>query len=122
VVVGYVTAALGASVGAAVGALVFPQPADAFPTTPYLALAIAIGFIASIAAGYLAARLAPAGRMLLTMALLVIVLLAMSLVSARVYGEARQPAGYLPAVTMLAVIGVWAGAMMERAVRGGGRR
>jgi drug/metabolite transporter (DMT)-like permease len=118
VIAGYVVAGLGATVGTAVGALMFPQSPDAIPTTPYLAVAIAFGFLASIAAGYLTARLAPAGRMLLTMALLILVLLGMSAVSARIYAEARQPAGYLPAVTMLAVIGVWAGAMLERAVRG----
>jgi hypothetical protein len=121
VIVGYVVAAVGVSVGTAVGALLFPQPADALPATPYLAVAIATGFLGAIAAGYLAARLAPAGWMLLTMALLIVVLLGMSVVSARIYEDARQPAGYLPAITMLAVIGVWAGAMLERAVRGGRR-
>lgn len=87
-------------------------------TTLYLALRIAIAFLTAVAAGYLCARLAPEGRLLATLALFAVFVLAASVISFRTFSQLSQPAGFLPAVTMLSVIGLWAGAMVERAAHG----
>ena len=100
--------------------LAFPQAGTPFPTTPFLAVDVAIGFLGAIVAGYACARTSPAADRLASLTLLVVVVLAAAVATARLSPPApREPAGFLPLVTMLGVIGLWTGAMVERAVRGG---
>jgi len=120
-VAGYATAALGAFVGAMLAGTLFPQAPQEMPATAYLGIAIAVAFLASILAGYVSARIAGPGQRLISLALLVLIVFGMSALQARMPSGRPEPPGYLPAVTMLSVIGVWAGAMIERAVGGGGR-
>ncbi len=91
---------------------------DGPPTTLFLAANIFVSFLAAICAGYASARLAPAGRIVLTLGLLVLVLLAMAAISARLWPDAQQPPSYLPLLALLGVIGVWTGGMIERAMHG----
>jgi hypothetical protein len=44
------------------------------------------------------------------------VLLSAAVVSTRLWPELLQPPSYLPLATLLGIIGVWTGAMVERAV------
>ena len=119
---GYAVFAAGTRTGSVLAGLAFPQAGAPFPTTPFLAVTVAIGFVAAIVAGYVSARLSPAAHRLGTMAVLVLIVLGVAVAVARLSPQSLQPAGFLPLVTLLAVIGLWAGAMTERAVRGAGRR
>jgi hypothetical protein len=119
---GYAVLMAGRWAGTSVAGLAFPQAGAPFPTTPFLAIAVAVGFVAAIAAGFLSARLSPASRRLGTMTLLVLIVLGAAVATARLGGAVRGPAGFVPLVTLLGVIGLWAGAMTERAVRGGPTR
>jgi hypothetical protein len=122
-VAGSLAATAAAAAGVAIAGAAFPQAGHATPTTAFLAIAVSIGFCGSIAAGYLTARFAPGDRLLMTMALLMGMFLGAAVVLARGFPSAagRTPMGFLPLVALLAVIGAWAGAMTERAVRGAAR-
>jgi hypothetical protein len=115
---GVVVAVVTAAAGVRVAATMFSQSGQATPTTAFLAVAVAIGFAGTIVAGYVCARLAPDGRRLITMALLMLAFLAAAVVLARVFPATADgaPAGFLPLVTLLGVIGAWAGVMVERAI------
>ena len=118
-IAGYVVLAAGASAGTFLARLAFPQTGQPFPTTPFLSVSVAIGFAAAMAGGYVCARLSPSGWRLESMAMLVVLVLGLAVLGARLSPEPRQPPGFLPLVTLLGVIGLWAGAMAERAVHGG---
>ena len=121
-IAGYAAFAAGARAGNVLAGLAFPQAGAPFPTTPFLVTTVAIGFMAAIAAGYIGARLSPATHRLGTMAVLVLIVLGVAVATARLSPQSLQPAGFLPLVTLLGVIGLWAGAMTERAVRGAAPR
>jgi hypothetical protein len=89
---------------------------DGPPTTSALAITLAINLVGAVAAGYVSARLAPAGRLVITMGLLILVFLAVAVGLARLLPDTRQPPSYRPLVTLLSVIGVWTGGMIERAL------
>jgi hypothetical protein len=115
--------ALGAAaLGAVVVVVVATATALAMPslTTGPLTIRIASSFLAAAVGGYLSARVSPARGRLLTEALLVLLILGASVAWVRLHGQADQPPGFLPAVTLLSVIGVWVGAMIERATAGTG--
>ena len=95
--------------------------ADARPTTVYLFLNIAASFLAAIGGGYVTARCTPAGKIAMSVALLVFVFLGMAVLSYRLMPDAHQPPAYLPLVTLLGVIGIWTGTMTERAIHGRAR-
>ena len=116
VLAGYAVVVVVVMAGAAASAAAFGLRMAGPPTTPYLALNLAVSFLAAIGAGYVSARLAPRGRILMTMGLLVLVFLAMAVVSSRLSPDIQQPPSYLPLVTLLGVIGVWTGGMVERAI------
>jgi hypothetical protein len=118
---GYATVVLVTTAGTTAAAG-FGLPLDGPPTTTALAINIAVTFAAAIAGGYLAARLAPTGRAVMTLGLLMLALLAMAVAASRFWPDTRQPPSYLPLVTLLSVIGVWTGGMIERAVHGSGSR
>ena len=94
-------------------------PAGVTPTTSTLVANVAISFLGSICAGYAASLLAPDDRRVVTLGLLILVFLTVAVVTWRTSPEARlQPPGFVPLVSLLGVIGVWAGAMIERAKNG----
>jgi len=86
------------------------------PTTAVLAGDLFISFAGAIAAGYIAARLAAPGRRLAALGLLILIFLVVAVVLSRVFPDPSRPASFAPLVTLLSVIGAWAGAMIERAV------
>jgi hypothetical protein len=97
-------------------------PAEAAPTTSYLAAKVAISFLGAVCAGYACGLLAPDDRRVITLGLLIVLFLSAAIVVWRTSPEARlQPAGYLPLVSLLGVVGIWAGAMIERARYGRSR-
>jgi hypothetical protein len=91
---------------------------DGPPTTSALAINLAISFVGAVAAGYISARLAPTGRIVIAMGVLVVVFLAVAVGLSRLLPDAPQPPSYRPLVTLLSVIGVWTGGMIERALHG----
>lgn len=114
---GYAIAMAVAAIGAFAAGVAFPQSADAPPTTAYLSVSVAAGFIGALVSGYVCSRMAPEGLRLIAVALLLALFLGMAVAIARLMPvEARGPFGFLPLVTMLGVIGAWAGAMTERAI------
>lgn len=116
VVVGYGVAAAVVIAGSLTAAMVMGLPPHGPPTTPYLAANVAMSFMGAVAAGYACARLAPEGRRVITIGLLVLVFLAGAVVTWRSTPDvAQQPPGYLPLISLLGVVGLWAGAMVERA-------
>jgi hypothetical protein len=117
-VVGYGVAAGVVIASSAILLLVMGMPPDGRPTTPYLIANIAASFIAAIAAGYACGRLAPVGRRLITVGLLMLLFLSAAVATNRTAPAAQQPQGYLALVTLLGVIGLWTGAMIERAGHG----
>lgn len=98
--------------------LAMGMPPEGHLPTPYLAANVASSFIAAMIAGYACARLAPYGRLLLSVGLLVLLFLAGTVAVYRAMPDPRQPQGYLQLVTLLGVIGLWAGVMIERARHG----
>src|SRR5690349_16179169 len=72
---GYATVMAGRWAGSAIAGLAFPQTGAPFPTTPFLAITVAVGFLAAVAGGYLSVRLSPASHRLGTMAVLVLIVL-----------------------------------------------
>jgi hypothetical protein len=116
VLAGYAVAGLMVTAGAAAADAGFGLRMDGRATTAALAINITVRFAGAIAAGYLVARLAPVGRIVMTLALLMLVLLSAAVVSTRLWPELLQPPSYLPLATLLGIIGVWTGAMVERAV------
>ena len=106
-----------ASLGTFIAGAIFASPPAGQPATAYLAVSIAIGFIGAVGGGYLCCRVAPENTRLIAMALLVLLFFGMAVATARWgQGEPGQPPSVLPLVTMLGVIGAWAGAMVERAI------
>src|SRR5437868_10730138 len=114
-IVGYVLASVMMSAGSAAAARSFHAAAGSIPTTAFLITNIAISFAAAIIGGYLCARLAPSNSRLFSLALLVLMFLGAAIVLWRISPAAHQPPGYLPLLTLLDIIGLWTGAMLERA-------
>jgi hypothetical protein len=98
--------------------LALGMPPEGRVTTPYLAANVAASFIAAIVAGYACARLAPHGRMLVSLGLLVLLFLAGTVAVYRATPDSQQPMGFLPLVALLSVVGLVTGAMIERARHG----
>jgi uncharacterized membrane protein YhaH (DUF805 family) len=114
---GYAITAAAALLGALAAGVFFPQSAGAPPTTPYLSIGVAAGFLGAVAGGYFCARRAPENRRLIAVVLLLLLFMGMAVAMRRLHlTGAREPFGFLPLVTLLGVIGAWAGAMVERAV------
>ena len=88
------------------------------PTTGFLIGNIAIRIVGTVCAGYACARVAPDDRRLISMALLILFFLAGAAAAFRTAPDTNQPQGYVALVSLLGVIGVWAGAMIERAMHG----
>jgi len=118
VVAGYVSAVLIVLVGTQTTEAAFGIASGATPTPKHLALNVAISILGATAAGYVAARLAPPGRIAITVGVLVIVFLVMTVVSAGLAGGNGPSRSYLSLVTLLGIIGLLAGVMIERAVYG----
>jgi hypothetical protein len=98
--------------------MVMGPPPDGPPTTPYLVVHLSSSFLGAIVAGYTCARLAPPNRRLLAIGLLILMSLAATVAAFRSEPDFAQPRGYLPLVSLLGVIGLWTGAMIERARHG----
>lgn len=113
---GYLMSALVVMLGTAVAAMVAGPAAAAAPTTVLLSVNVAINFAAAVLAGYVCARLAPEGRLTLSVALLTVVFLAVPVITARMIGGATQPRASIALMALLDLIGLWAGAMTERAI------
>ena len=118
VVAGYVSAVLIVIVGTQTSEAAFGMAPGTTPTPKFLALNVAVSILGATAAGYVAARLAPPGRIMLTAGVLVVVFLVMAVVSARLSGETGPSRSYFSLVTLLGVVGLWAGVMIERAMYG----
>lgn len=118
VVVGYGVAAGVVIASTVILMLVLGMPPDGRPTTPYLFANVVSSFIAAVAAGYACARLAPPERRLITLGLLALLFLSAAIATYRAAPDVQQPMGYLPLVTLLGVVGLFAGAMIERASHG----
>ena len=118
IVVGYGVAAGVVIAATAILVLVMGMPPEGRPTTPYLFANVASSFIAAVAAGYACARLAPTERRLICLGLLTLLFLSAAIATHRAAPDVQQPPGYLPLVTLLGVIGLWTGAMVERARHG----
>ena len=118
---GYALIALLVIAGTSIATSVSGLEADARPTTAYLSLNIAASFLAAMCGGFVTARFAPAGKIAMSVALLVLVFLGMAVLSYRLMPDAHQPPAYLPVVTLLGVIGIWTGTMTERAIHGRAR-
>jgi uncharacterized membrane protein YeaQ/YmgE (transglycosylase-associated protein family) len=114
-IVGYILASALTSAGSSYTAGVFHVAAGTIPTTHYLIANVAIGFVAATIGGYICARLAPASGRIFALALLVLMFLGAAIVMWRVAPAVRQPPGYLPLVTLLDIVALWTGAMVERA-------
>jgi hypothetical protein len=99
------------------GSAIWPEA-----STMSLFVRIALTFIGAVTSGYVCGRAAAAGGRLAAIALLIAIVLGASVAWARIHGQEDLPQGLLPAVTLLSVIGIWAGAMIERAMRGSARR
>jgi len=117
-IAGYAAAALLGTLGAAGLAAALGSATRGPRHTALLALTIAVRFVAAIAAGYIGARLAPAGRVLVTVALVVLLFLGITIATYRAAAEHLDPPGYVPLVALLGVIGIWTGAMIDRATHG----
>lgn len=118
VAAGYVSAALIVLVGTQTTEAAFGMAPGAAPTPKHLAINVAVSILGATAAGYVAARLAPRGRIVPTAGVLVVVFLVMAAVSARLSGESGPSRSHVSLVTLLGVIGLWAGVMIERAMHG----
>jgi hypothetical protein len=116
VLAGYAVVTVVVMAGTAAAGIAVGLRSGGPPTTPSLALNVAVSFLGAVCAGYVSARLAPTGRAVMTMGLLILLFLAMAVVSSRFSSETHQPPSYLPLVTLLGVIGVWTGGMIERAM------
>jgi hypothetical protein len=116
-IAGYGFAVAIASLGTFIAGAIFDSPPAGQPATAYLAISIAIGFLGALGGGYLCCRVAPENTRLIAMALLVLLFLGMAVATAR-WGpsDPGPPPSVLPLVTMLGVVGAWAGAMVERAI------
>jgi hypothetical protein len=114
--VGYAAAAVIVMVGTLAAGTAFGMTPGSAPSTRYLAANVAVSLLGAATAGYLSARLAPPSRITLTVGLLVMVFLVLALVSARVSADVGQPRSYLALVTLLGIIGLWTGVMIERAI------
>jgi hypothetical protein len=120
VAAGYAITAVMTLIGVFAGGALFPQTADAPPTTGFLAIGVAAGFLGAVGAGYVCSRLAPENKRLISVMLLLLGFMGLAVAARRLQlTGAREPFGFLPLVTLLGVIGAWAGAMVERAIHGG---
>ena len=116
VVAAYATATVVGVAGSALARMMFEPRAGVGLGTAFLSANAAINLVASVLAGYLCARLAPPGRILASVGLLALVFLAVAIGSARLSLSDPHLASYLPLVTLLDIIGLWTGAMTERAI------
>jgi hypothetical protein len=114
-VVGYILSSAIVGAGSSATARWFQITSGGLPTTRFLISNVVIGFSAATIGGYLSARLAPVGARLFALALLVLMFLGAAVVLWRVSPSLHQPQGYLPLLTLLDIIGLWTGAMLERA-------
>src|SRR4051812_18101868 len=105
-IAGYGVAALLALAGGAALVSAFGSATRGPGHTAFLALMIALRFLAAVAGGYTGARFAPAGRILVTVALVVLVYLGITIATYRLAAEHLDPPGYVPLVALLGVIGI----------------
>jgi hypothetical protein len=117
VVAGYLAGTLAVTAGTWATSTAFGMRSGAAVTPKYLAVIVAVNILGAAAAGYVCARLAPAGRLALAAVLLVVLFLALALISAYSV-EAGQARPYVALVTLLGLVGMCAGVMIERAMHG----
>ncbi len=118
VAAGYLAGTIVVMIGFLAVGKAFSLDAGVAPTPLYLAATVAVDIIGAAGGGYVCARLAPPGRLAPSAALLIALFLTLALVSARLSGGTGQTRPYLALVTLLGVIGLWAGVMIERALHG----
>jgi hypothetical protein len=117
VATGYVAGTLAVTAGTWAASMAFGMQAGASVSPKYLAVIVAVNILGAAAAGYVCARLAPAGRLALASVLLVALFLTLAMISART-SEPGQARPYIALVTLLGLIGMCAGVMIERAMHG----
>src|SRR3954469_13421933 len=100
VAAGYVVACCLTVAAAQAAQLLFPLESHHSPPTGYLALAVAGCFIASVMAAYVAARLAPRGKVFAALALLVLMFAATAVAISRLAPQLIRPPVVLPLTTM----------------------
>lgn len=118
VAAGYLAGTLAVTAGTWAASTAFGMRPGAAVSPKYLAVIVAINILGAAAAGYVCARMAPAGRLALAAVLLVVLFLTLALISARTSAETGQARPYVALVTLLGLIGMLAGVMVERAMHG----
>ncbi len=114
----YAVAWLVGALGTRIDALFFDSAAAGAAAAHHLATDVILGMSGAALAGYLCARFAPTGRMLISLGLLVVVFFVVNLVSVRMEASPDLPQWYFAMVSLLAFIGLWTGVMTERAIHG----
>lgn len=115
VVVAYLVMAALVVAGTMATTAAFGVTMTSTPPARYLLTNMVLSMVAAGVGGYLAARLAPAGRVALAAGLLLIVFLAIGVLSGRANATATQPLWYQAVVTLLGASGLLSGVVVERA-------
>ena len=119
VVLGYVVLALITIVGTSIAArLLLPRRAGAPAGSPpvltpsYLTANLTVSTLAAVVGGYVTARMAP-GRSMVHVAVLALLILALSAMSARAPPSAGQPGWYNRILPLLGLVGVVVGGVLR---------
>lgn len=102
-------------------AAAFGVTSSSAPTPAYLLVKSVTGFLAAGLGGWITARLAPRGYVLVTVALLFVLALAMGSLTGRALATPLQPLWFQAIVIMLGASGLPIGAVMEQAWEAGRR-
>lgn len=116
VLVAYAVVAVLGIAGYAATAAAFGVTTASAPPARYLLINVLIGMAAAGVGGYLGARLAPAGRVTVTVGLLLAVFLVIGVLSGRANASPAQPLWYQAVVTLLGACGLMSGAVVQRAL------
>jgi hypothetical protein len=121
VVVSYLVLAALVIAGKTASMAAFGLTMTSTPPARYLLVNMLIGMVAAGVGGYLAARLAPAGRAAMTAGVFLLVFLVVGVLSGRASASATEPLWYQAVVTLLGASGLLCGVVIERAQAAGRR-
>lgn len=121
VVVAYLVIVALVAIGSVVSMAVFDVSMTSTPPPRYLLAGIVCSMAAAAVGGYVCARLAPAGRVTVTVGLLCAVFLIAGVWAGRANASAAQPLWYQAVVTLLGACGLLSGVVIQRSLEAGSR-
>jgi hypothetical protein len=114
VLVGYLVVVILVMAATATTTAAFGVTMTSVPPPRYLVTNVLAGMVAAAVGGFVCARLAPAGRVTITVGLLFAVFLILGVVSGRAAASTTQPLWYQAVVTLLGASGLLIGVVIER--------